>query len=145
MCRRLLFWYNLSVASHPETISQKVGHFAVKPLLPASLFALLHVPNMRGITRLKFTAQVSGDRAVSRARKSPKDNLTQLGSSPCISQSSLRWSCDSLLSVPSPGQPRQGEEHLSLGRVQRRFAPVEWTVSCCPTRTIPFRTRENVW
>lgn len=53
----------------------------------------------------------------------------------------LSGSCDCLLSVPSPVHSRAGEEHLSLGRVF--FAPVEWTVGHCLTRTNLFRTSEN--
>lgn len=57
--------------------------------------------------------------------------------------SPLSWSCDCLLSVPSPGQPRAGEEHhITWAGIEEICAPVEWTV-CCQTVTNIFRTSER--
>ncbi|XP_070760312.1 LOW QUALITY PROTEIN: cGMP-dependent protein kinase 1 [Enoplosus armatus] len=64
-----------------------------------------------------FTAQFAGDPPLPRARKYPKDPLTQLGSSPCISHSSLRCLGHVIACClcPAPASPEQERSIFHLG------------------------------
>lgn len=93
-----------------------------------------------GIQSLTCIAHFAGSPPTPKAQEHPEDPVTQMGSGPHVSHLTLpAWfppcgSCDCLLSVPSPGQPRAREESiLQLGTYSTGCAPVEWTV-CNQTR-----------
>lgn len=79
-----------------------------------------------GIQSLTCIAHFAGSPPTPKAQEHPEDPVTQMGSGPHVSHLTLpAWfppcgSCDCLLSVPSPGQPRAREESiLQLGTYRR--------------------------
>lgn len=96
-----------------------------------------------------FTAQFAGDPSIPRARKYPKDNLTQLGSSPRTSQCSLLDGVHCLGHViaccrrPALSSPEQERSIFHLGGCRGDLHLSSGLSAAALTRTNLFRTSEN--